>query len=101
MKVTVDLLNADQVSKELEKEILQFQSYLATTFKQEVTPRTPIDSGRARRGWQERQEGKNKIVENQVPYIERLERGYSRQAPNGFVNQSISATIRKAKGKII
>ena len=59
-------------------------------------PRTPIDTGRARRGWQQRQTGTQKILDNQVPYIERLERGWSKQAPNGFVNQAIQATITSA-----
>jgi hypothetical protein len=62
-------------------------------FRRQVIPRTPIDTGQARRGWQTRQNS----VENRVPYIERLERGWSKQAPTGFVNQAISATIDKTK----
>lgn len=69
---------------------------LMTEVRSQVSVRTPIDTGRARRGWQKR----NNVVENQVPYIVRLENGYSRQAPNGFVTQGITAAIRNvAKGK--
>lgn len=100
MKVTVDLVGSDLTLSELEDTILQFRQTLAAEFKSQVVPRTPIDQGRARRGWQQRQSGKNISVENQVPYIERLERGYSRQAPKGFVNQAISAAIANTNRKI-
>lgn len=94
MKITVDLLGDQQVLSELAAEIDQFQSAVTAELKRQLVPRTPIDSGRARRGWTERQ---GKSVENRVPYIERLEQGYSRQAPRGFVNQSIQATVTNVK----
>lgn len=65
------------------------------TLVTEIKPRTPIDTGRARRGWSKRRES----VRNDVPYIERLEGGYSRQAPRGFTNQAINATVRKINKK--
>lgn len=94
MKITLEVIGVDRTLQSLEQEIRQFQTFLTDTFKNEVVPRTPIDKGRARAGWQSRT---NTLVENRVPYIERLERGYSRQAPKGFVNQAISATIQKSK----
>lgn len=100
MKVTIDLIGGDRLLRELQQEIEQFQRSVATTFKSEVVPRTPIDTGRARAGWKQRQLGRQQIIENQVPYIERLERGYSRQAPRGFVKQAMTATINKTKGLI-
>lgn len=66
---------------------------LASDYKSAVVPRTPIDTGRARRGWQKRRD----TVRNDVPYIGRLETGYSRQAPRGFVKQALSTTIDKSK----
>lgn len=100
MKITVDLIGSTENLKELENTILQFRKTLADEFKSQVVPRTPIDQGRARAGWQQRQSGTNISVENQVPYIERLERGYSRQAPRGFVNQAITATIANTNKKL-
>lgn len=100
MKVTVDLIGSTETLKELEDTVLQFRQQLAAEFKSQVVPRTPIDQGQARRGWQQRQSGKNVYVENNVPYIERLERGYSRQAPRGFVKQAISAAITNTNKKI-
>lgn len=97
MKVTIKIEGLDATMKDLETTVSQFQSFVANTFKSEVTPRTPIDTGRARRGWQIRQQGSGPSIENRVPYIERLERGYSRQAPAGFVKQAVAATVNKAK----
>lgn len=97
MKITIDVEGIDQLGRELTKEVEQFFSLVASEFKTQVTARTPIRSGQARRGWQQRQFARQQIVENQVPYIERLENGYSKQAPNGFVKQAITATVNKTK----
>jgi hypothetical protein len=48
------------------------------------SPGTPIDTGVARAGWVRT---RGRVVEtfaNRVPYIAALERGHSRQAPDGF-----------------
>jgi hypothetical protein len=74
------------------QEIARIRTTLMTEVKTEVAGRTPIDTGRARRGWQQRNIN---TVENKVPYIGRLEKGYSRQAPSGFVRQGVSAAIGK------
>ena len=66
---------------------------LEDTLVSEIRKRTPIDQGRARRGWQKR----TKEVRNDVPYIRRLENGYSRQAPKGFTQQAVRATVNKRK----
>ena len=100
MKITIDLKGDAQILARLRQEIDQFSQFVADTFRSEVVPRTPIDTGRARRGWQQRQLGRQQIIENQVPYIDRLERGYSRQAPRGFVRQAMTATINKTKRTI-
>ena len=96
MKITVDVEGSELLLRDLDSTIKDFQSRVASTLKSELVPRTPIDTGRARRGWQQRQN----TVENRVPYIEQLEKGRSRQAPRGFVQQAISATVKKTKGMI-
>lgn len=97
MRVTIDLQGFDTVDDDLFKEILKYQRDLALEFKNQVVPRTPIDKGRARAGWKQRNIATQQIIENQVPYIERLEKGYSKQAPRGFVKQAIGAAIQKQK----
>jgi hypothetical protein len=79
------------------QEIARIKTTLMSEVRTEVAGRTPIDTGQARRGWQQRN---TTTVENSVPYIGKLEKGYSRQAPNGFVRQGITAAIGKVtKGK--
>lgn len=47
---------------------------------------TPIDTGRAQAGWQLK--GKTTII-NDVPYIDELNHGHSRQAPTHFIEQTL------------
>jgi len=70
----------------------QEKKALGNDYKAAVVPRTPIDTGKARRGWRARKTE----IRNDVPYISKLETGYSRQAPNGFVRQALSRTIEQS-----
>jgi hypothetical protein len=85
-------VSGTNINRWLKDVVSQEINHLKDDYKASVVPRTPIDTGKARRGWQTRQ---NRI-ENRVPYIARLEGGYSRQAPRGFVNQALSSTIEKS-----
>lgn len=88
-------LEGDDIKKFLKDVSEDEVQALTETLKQEISRRTPIDSGRARRAWNVR----NNQVVNNVPYIERLEGGYSSQAPQGFTKQAIRATVNKRKNK--
>jgi len=57
--------------------------------------KTPIQSGNARRGWKQTGRGKRTQVENRVPYIGRLDQGYSRQAPKGIVDPTINEVAKR------
>ena len=61
----------------------------------DIIPNTPIRSGNARRNWSETVTPKAFQIKNSVPYIERLEAGYSKQAPKGIVGP----TLTQLKGK--
>ena len=96
-----------------------FKKELSTTLLSKIVTRTPVDTGRARGGWIvgignssiregsldrsgiptinrgsaviDRANINDRIfISNKVPYIRRLERGHSRQAPRGFVALSIA-----------
>jgi hypothetical protein len=91
MKLTIEGLSEidsflKQVTQEVKDEIL-------TTLQSEIKRRTPIDTGRARKGWQRRKDS----IRNDVPYIGYLEQGHSKQAPRGFTNQAVTATLSKRK----
>jgi hypothetical protein len=63
----------------------------------EIKSRTPIDTGKARRGWKQKHRRNNSTVSNKVKYIQPLEDGHSKQAPKGFVNQSVNKIKRNAR----
>lgn len=91
----ISIVGAKSAIKMIEEVVDKEQVALQDTLQTEIRKRTPIDTGQARRGWQKR----SGQVVNRVPYIERLEKGYSKQAPQGFVKQSIRATVNKRKSK--
>ena len=66
MKITVEVKGLNLLGQELEKEIRQFQTFLADEFRNQVVPRTPIDKGRARAGWQQRQMGSTPTVYRKI-----------------------------------
>lgn len=61
-------------------------------FFEEVKQTTPVDDGRAKRGWRKRNKykasrrGDTTVMENRVPYIAILDEGSSRQAPRGMTD---------------
>lgn len=71
----------DQMIRDVSKRALQIA-------KEE----TPIRSGRARKSW--KTDDRGLIISNNVPYIEQLEKGRSKQAPSGILRP----TARRVKG---
>lgn len=94
MPISVSIEGTD-INSWLADVVSQEKDALKSDYKSSVVPRTPIDTGKARRGWQTR----TNQISNNVPYIGRLEKGYSRQAPRGFVQQALTSTIDKSKAR--
>lgn len=69
----------------------------ATVVQESAKKHTPIKSGRARRNWNKSTSSQGFRVENNVPYIGRLEEGYSKQAPNGIIGPTLRDIQRKIK----
>lgn len=63
----------------------------------EAQAKTPVKTGNARRNWKKSIGQDNFLVENRVPYIERLEAGASRQAPRGIIGPTLTAVKGKLK----
>tara|TARA_S200002703_G_scaffold146392_2_gene141421 strand:- start:3781 stop:4080 length:300 start_codon:yes stop_codon:yes gene_type:complete len=51
---------------------------------------TPILTGKARRGWRKRRSRQGFNIDNRTPYIERLENGFSKQAPRGIIKPTVA-----------
>ena len=81
---------------DLKKEIDSFIRDLSNQTIRVAKQTTPIDTGRARRGWQKSVTRSGFEVENSVPYIGFLEKGHSKQAPRGI----LKPTVRKVTGNI-
>jgi hypothetical protein len=82
----------NQLQSEIERDLSQFN----TEFVNNLRATTPIRTGQARRGWQNTYNGlsggKTKIAQNNVGYIDVLNKGSSRQAPRGIIGPALSRT---------
>lgn len=56
---------------------------------------TPRRTGAAARAWNKQGQGRDAAVENQKPYIQRLDEGYSQQAPGGILKPTFKEIRRK------
>jgi hypothetical protein len=94
MAITVTGL--DNLGRELDRALAKTIDELADEVFVDIRANTPIKTGNARRNWTKKVTNDNFVVENKVPYIERLEAGASRQAPKGI----IGPTLDQIKGKV-
>jgi hypothetical protein len=61
---------------------------------------TPKRSGLAANSWRKRKQNKfDTDLNNAQPYVPRLDRGYSKQAPDGFYTPASRDTRRTNKGR--
>jgi hypothetical protein len=98
LRVSSAAKTVNDLEKDINKFIDGFTGKLLKNLQstRRATPgsgKTPYKLGRASRGWNKK--GMD-TLRNTVPYISRLEGGYSKeQAPKGFVKQAINKTIRE------
>lgn len=82
-------------SQSLKRDLATFVKELANDVFIDVKANTPVRSGNARRNWTKTVTDTSAVIQNKVPYIERLEAGASRQAPKGIIRP----TLTQIKGK--
>ena len=102
MRVTIN--NLDKTFMELRKKItsesksnLEKESKLLVT---ELIMQTPVDTGLARDSWNLKLGDSSAVIENDVPYIEELNNGHSKQAPANFI-ESTAIQYGKPVGSIV
>lgn len=84
------------IMKDLHKQSAEFIETIMKDVKDVAKQNTPVDTGRAQRGWR----SKGNDVLNNVEYITYLEDGHSKQAPNGIASPTIKEINRRyRKGK--
>jgi len=93
--------SANATRRELAQEIGKDLSQFTEDLVKGLRAATPKRSGRAAAGWtasaKPGYDNYNTVVtQNSVPYIQRLNEGYSKQAPAGYVEKTIDETLRKS-----
>jgi hypothetical protein len=92
MKISIQLKNVESTFKQLfsdARKDLQKQALpVATSLKEELAVRTPVDTGLAQASWKIAETEKGYDISNEVPYIEYLNAGSSQQAPEFFVEKT-------------
>jgi hypothetical protein len=91
----IQISGIQQAMAGLERELDQFVARVANETKSVAVSLTPIDKGRARRGWRTEKRSHGYSVVNRVPYIDELEKGHSKQAPNGIIGPTIREINRR------
>lgn len=92
----VTITNANKVATGLSKDVDQIVRQVSQELLKQLQRFTPVRSGRAKRGYRLNKRKKyNYEVVNRVPYIERLDEGYSKQSPNGMTRPAIRAVSNK------
>lgn len=80
-----------KLTSEMDKRLDAFFNDLTEGVKEE----TPVKTGRAQRGWDKvakykvGEKSRQVIIRNDVPYSPFLDKGSSRQAPNGMVKPAL------------
>lgn len=82
-------------ANDLTKDLSAFVKKVAEDAFDSAKKNTPVRTGNARRNWTKDIKEKSATIQNRVPYIERLEAGASRQAPQGI----LKPTLTEIKGK--
>ena len=98
--------NTKKATSGLKKSIDQAVRLIATDLHSALRNRfgkiTPVRSGRARDSWRLRKKSKSNFeVRSSVPYMERLEQGYSKQAPRGMTRPALREVITRNRSRRI
>jgi SOS-response transcriptional repressor LexA len=93
--ISITMSGIPETRNRIDQELKKTVQDLAALTLQEAIVHTPVKSGNARRNWTSKVTNRGFTVENQVPYIERLEAGASRQAPKGIIGPTITSVKRK------
>ena len=85
----ISVTGTNKVMRNLEREKDSLHSRVAQDILEVARSKTPIDQGQARRGWRLENRSRSKNIVNRVPYIDLLENGRSKQAPNDILGPTV------------
>jgi hypothetical protein len=94
------LFNARRANQSLDRNLEVFMDRTASTLLLNLKKYTPKRSGLAARSWYKRKDQKhNYTLFNNQNYVARLDKGYSRQAKDGFYKPASRDTTRTNNGR--
>ena len=99
--------NTKKATSGLKKSIDQAVRLIATDLHKALRNKfkkiTPVGkTGRARDSWRLRKQSKSNFeVRSNIPYMERLEQGYSKQAPRGMTRPALREVITRNRSRRI
>lgn len=95
--LTVKVINISSVSQGLTSGFRKTINSIATDLAKELKTHTPVNTGRAQKGWQKLVNDTDFTIENKVPYVGYLEKPYvkSKKAPKGIIGPSLDNIKRK------
>jgi hypothetical protein len=100
LNVTIQF-DGTKVAADLNRELDQTVRLISQDYFELVKDKTPVKSGRAKRGWRLKKQRKFAYsVNNRVPYIGRLDEGYSKQAPRGMTRPAAREVLRTTRRRI-
>jgi hypothetical protein len=82
-----------QIGSFAEDNVSKLVRAIALEAETQLKQQSPVDTGRFRSSWQKNIEPLEASVSNNLPYAERLANGWSKQAPEGWV-QTIAANMK-------
>jgi hypothetical protein len=103
MPVEVEVRGLNETLVYTEEFAAGFQNLALKIIKENLQDRTPVRTGRARRGWTASESGpkyRGRYLENKIPYVIYLDEGHSRQQPKGFIKRGIDAGIQESIARI-
>lgn len=95
MKVGIEVKFDPSFVRTQRGELGKFVESVMSDFQIIAAKKTPKRTGAASRAWKEQGSGADTVVENNKPYIQRLDEGYSKQAPGGILKPTIKEIRRK------
>lgn len=96
----ISITRSGSLQKELETATRSEIAWFADDLFNEVRRKTPVDTGRAKRGWKKSSTVTTHEISNSVDYVEVLDKGRhmtkrgmrgSKQAPRGIVGPSLES----------
>lgn len=100
MKISITISpQAERVISGLKRDLAKQVRSISNDLFKSLKKFTPVRSGRAKNAWRKRDGNLKFTIRNNVPYIGRLDDGYSNQSPKGITRPAVREVANKYRRK--